>query len=155
MRTVNGGKKSPNRLQGHRGRMLNKQRNGLLAIVHIAKQDLGLDDDTYRDVLANWGVKSSAAMSVQELSELVGHFCSLGFRVCSKSNTRNQGQADALHARIRQEAARLDNGDARLAGLIKAKAGVDDLRFCRDVEKLKQILRILKIFQDEPREIYD
>lgn len=139
-----GGKKSPNRIQ--------KQRNGLLAIVHIAKQNLGMDDATYRDLLLNWGVKSSAALSISELEDLVDHFQSLGFRVqrSKVQGSRDQGRgrmAEALHERIREEAAKLEKGEARLTGLVKKIANVDDLRFCRNTAKLKQILKIITVYQ--------
>lgn len=147
MKVINGaGKKSPNRLQ--------RQRNGLLAIVHIAKKDLGLDDAAYRDVLGFYGVSSSAALSISKLEDLVDHFQSLGFRVRRSKvrGSRDEGRrrvAEALHERIREEAARLENGEARLAGLVKKVAHVDDLRFCRNVGKLKQILKIITVYQKQ------
>jgi hypothetical protein len=65
-----------------------------------------------------------------------------------KSAVRGQksgvgGQVTALQERIRSIIQDIENGEARMIGLIKAKCGVDDLRFCRDVKKLKQVLRIL------------
>lgn len=146
MKTVSGsGKKSPNRLQ--------RQRNGLLAIVHIAKKDLGLDDTAYRDVLGFYGVASSAALSISELEDLVDHFQGLGFRKkvsgvrCQEKG--RQRMAEALHERIRTEAAKLENGEARLKGLVKKIANVDDLRFCRNTNKLKQILKIICVMQEK------
>lgn len=142
-------KKSPNKLQ--------RQRNGLLAIVHIAKKDLGLDDAAYRDVLGFWGVKSSGALSISELEELIDYFSSRGFQKKTTGDRRQKADGrrrmiEALHERIQAEAAKLENGDARMNGLIKAKANVDDLRFCRNINKLKQILRILKLFQEQEKE---
>jgi Bacteriophage Mu, GemA protein len=136
-------KKSPNKLQ--------KQRNGLLAIVHIAKKSLGLDDDMYRDVLGNWGVKSSGAMSIRELEELVDHFQGLGFRVVGKRpKVKGQsGQIEALRDRIRAETLLLENGEERMIGLVKSKAGVESLEWVRSAPKLMQILRILKIFREQ------
>jgi phage gp16-like protein len=138
-------KKSPNKLQ--------KQRNGLLAVIHIAKKSLGLDDDTYRSVLGNWGVTSSAALSIPEMEELVNYFQGKGFRVVGKKKTDRSGQIEALRDRILTETLLLENGGARLAGLVKSKAGVERLEWCRSVPKLRQILRILKIFQEQETEI--
>jgi len=146
MKAISGsGKKSPNRIQ--------KQRNGLLAIVHIAKQELGMDDAEYRDVLGFYGASSSAALSIPELEDLVDHFESLGFRK-KVSGVRSQDKgrrrmAEALHERIREEAAKLENGDARLAGLVKTIARVDDLKFCRNIGKLKQILKIITVYRKQ------
>jgi len=55
-------------------------RRALLAKVHLAKKDLRLDDDTYRDVLERiTGRRSSAECSVSELENLVAHFRTQGF----------------------------------------------------------------------------
>lgn len=131
-----GGKKSPNRLQ--------KQRNGLLALVHIAKKDLGLSDVEYREILMQRGVGSAAALSILELEDLVRHFKSLGFKPKSKSKKPSaKDQAAALRARIEAEAEELDNSQDRLKGLVKKIAEVDDLKFCHDVTKLKIILSVI------------
>jgi len=144
MKTISGaGKKSPNVIQ--------RQRNGLLAIVHIAKQQLGLDDAAYRDVLGFYGVASSAALSVTELEDLVGFFESRGFKKkvsgvrCQVSGKRRV--AEALQARIWEEALGLENGEKRLGGIVKSVANVDDLRFCRNVGKLKRILKIVTVYR--------
>lgn len=147
MKALNGsGKKSPNALQ--------RQRNGLLAIVHIAKKDLGMDDAAYRDVLGFYGVSSSAALSISELEDLVDHFQSLGFKVqrfagraFQPAENGRRRMAQALHARIWEEALGLVNGEKRLAGIVKRVANVDDLRFCRNVGKLKRILKIITVYR--------
>lgn len=55
-------------------------RRALLAKVHLAKKDLRLDDDTYRDILERiTGRRSSAQCSVGELEDLVAHFRAQGF----------------------------------------------------------------------------
>jgi|GEM_PF-662949 len=55
----------------------NKQK----AIVHIAKSQLGLDEDTYRDILlAHGGVKSSRDLSYAGYLAVVKHFEESGFQ---------------------------------------------------------------------------
>lgn len=54
-------------------------RRGLLAKVHVAKAQLGLDDDVYRAVLARHGVESSAALDIRGLEGLLAHFQDLGW----------------------------------------------------------------------------
>ena len=145
MKSLSGaGKKSPNALQ--------RQRYGLYKIVHVALKDLGIDDATYRSILLNWHVKSKTALSVPELEDLVDHFESLGFRRARKPGGREAGKqrmAEALHARIWEEALALENGEKRLTGLVKKIANVDDLRFCRNVKKLKQILKIICVMKEK------
>lgn len=51
-----------------------------LAVLHIAKKQLGLDDETYRDILeACAGVRSAADLDSAGFSEVVRHFESCGF----------------------------------------------------------------------------
>jgi len=148
MKALNGaGKKSPNALQ--------RQRYGLYKIVHVAMKQLGIDDVTYRDVLLNWGVKSKTAMSIPELEDFVDHLESIGFKKARKPGGREAGKrrmAEALHARIWEEAIALDNGEKRLTGLVKKIAKVDDLRFCRNVGKLKQILKIVCVMREKEKD---
>jgi hypothetical protein len=128
-----------------------RRRNGLLALVHIAKKDLGLRDDEYRDVLKYWGVLTSAEMSIPELEELVEYFESLGFKKkvsADRDLGAGVGQISALRERIREEAGKLSNGEQRLKGLVRKIAKADDLMSCRDVKKLKQILKVVHLLQN-------
>jgi phage gp16-like protein len=128
-----------------------RRRHGLLALVHIGKKELGLRDDEYRDVLKYWGVTTSAEMSIPELEGLVEYFESLGFKKkvpADRELGAGAGQITALRERIREEAGKLNNGEQRLTGLVKKIAKTDDLMSCRDVKKLKQILKVIHLLQD-------
>jgi hypothetical protein len=130
---------------------IHRRRNGLLALVHIAKKELALRDDEYRDVLKYWGVTTSAEMSIPELEELVEYFESLGFKKkvpADRDLGSGVGQITALRERIREEAGKLNNGEQRLKGLVKKIAKTDDLNSCRDVKKLKQILKVIHLLQN-------
>jgi len=144
MKALSSGEKKPLNITARR-------RNGLLALVHIAKKELLLSDDEYRDVVAYWGVRSSADMSISELEELLKYFESLGFKkkvAGARDPGSGVGQIKALQVRIQTEVRKLNNGEQRLKGLVKKIAKVDDLRFCRNVKKLKQILKVVRLLQD-------
>ena len=60
-----------------------------LAVIHIAKKELGLDDDLYREIVkrvsarfrrGNEGVDSSGAMTARERAALLEELHQLGFR---------------------------------------------------------------------------
>jgi hypothetical protein len=130
---------------------IHRRRNKLLALVHIAKKELALRDDEYRDVLKYWGVITSAKMSIPELEELVEYFESLGFKKKASGDRdlgSGVGQITALRERIWAEAGKLNNGEQRLKGLVKKIAKADDLMSCRDVKKLKQILKVVHLLQN-------
>ena len=147
MKAVNGGgKTSPNKPDN-----MQRRRHGLLALVHIAKRELALRDDEYRDVLKYWGAKTSAEMSIPELEELVTYFESLGFKkkvLADRDLSSGVGQITALRERVLAEAGKLNNGEQRLKGLVKKIAKADDLMSCRNVKKLKQILKVVRLLQD-------
>ena len=138
-------KKSPNRFQ--------RQRNGLLAIVHIAPKQLGFSEEERVAVLLRFGVKSSGALSIPELQELKEFYEALGFEAKpGKSGGPHkrkfiEGQLEALRERVLQEAAKLENGEERMLGLLKAKAGVDRLEWVSDTGKLRQIIRVLTVYR--------
>lgn len=61
-------------------------RNPMLAKVHIAKKDLGLDDETYRDILTRvTGKASSKGLSDGQLDAVLAEFKRLGWK--QKSTT--------------------------------------------------------------------
>lgn len=56
-------------------------RKGLYAKIHIARKELQLDEESYRDLLAaRYGVRTAAKMSIGGLEDLVAHFVNLGWK---------------------------------------------------------------------------
>ncbi len=131
-----------------RKEQLERQRKGLLALVHLAKKDLGLSEEIYRSALAAYGVGSAAAMSIQELTDLVQHFENLGFKrkvVERRKADRTRRQARALQLRAMAEAEQLErDGEKRLQGLVRKICGVDRLDWCRDPGKLERLLAAMR-----------
>lgn len=134
MKAIKGkGKKSPNRFQ--------KQRNGLLGKVHIAKKQLGIDDGLYRTILREeFGVESAAALAIGELEALVKRFESKGWRGRTGRGEGGRAQVEALKERVGQEVLHSELTPARLRGLVRKICKVDDLRFCSDPAVLKRLL---------------
>ncbi|MBI4621073.1 MAG: DUF1018 domain-containing protein [Desulfobacterales bacterium] len=148
MRIIDGGgKKSQNELQ--------RQRKGLLAKIHIAKKDLCLDDEMYREILEGkpWRVKSAGDLALQGLESLVRHFKSLGWQESPVTGEKGT-QIEALHERIMEVAARMRDGEKRATGLCKTICRTDRIEWCKDIGKLKRMLVILeKIRSEEAGEV--
>ncbi|MFH2012578.1 MAG: phage protein GemA/Gp16 family protein [Pseudomonadota bacterium] len=143
MQVINGGgEKSQNKLQ--------RQRNGLLAKVHIAKKELGLDDKTYRDILRSrpWCVDSAADLRLGKLEALVNYFKSMGWKE-SPVTGEKESQIEALRERIMEVAAQMDNGAKRAQGLCKTICRTDRLEWCRDIGRLKRMLVIMEKIRAE------
>ncbi|WP_416305183.1 gp16 family protein [Neptunicella sp. SCSIO 80796] len=68
---------------------IQQSRSRLIAKVHIAKQQLGLDDATYRSVLEQVTGKTSAAkLRPLELHNVIKHFETVGFKSKKPSKRR-------------------------------------------------------------------
>ncbi|CAN5549947.1 hypothetical protein BH09PSE4_BH09PSE4_21200 [soil metagenome] len=75
-------------------------RRGLIAKVHIAKTQLGLDEDDYRAVLLRVAGRMSAKdCTVAELEEVVAEFSRQGFTAKAKTGVRHADHPSALKAR--------------------------------------------------------
>ncbi len=72
------------------------ERNQLLAKVHIAKKQLGWDDDTYRDVMERmFKVRTAGKLTPIQLVQLIEHMASVGFD--SRKRVRSVGGASVSH----------------------------------------------------------
>lgn len=68
-------------------------RQRLIRLIHVAKRDLLMDDDSYRAVLAKVAKKTSAAdLTIPELERTLEHFKRCGFKVRSKSKPAGSSQ---------------------------------------------------------------
>lgn len=124
-----------------------RQRNGLLAKVHIAIKDLGFSDDNYRSILKDaYGVNSAANLSIEELQDFVKR-CEYAGWTPRQRNKRNQ--LKALQMRAEEIAYQIPNGRRRLKGLVRKLCGIDCVEWM-DLKSLKQLLAALeRIARDE------
>ncbi|MFP3944395.1 MAG: phage protein GemA/Gp16 family protein [Alphaproteobacteria bacterium] len=77
---------------------IDTRRRGLYGKIEVAKKQLGLDDDAYRDILVHlFAVRTRTSLNIAQLEELVRHFESLGFRPRSKAGTAGRPE----HAKMR------------------------------------------------------
>lgn len=62
-----------------------KRRNLDLSKIHIAKKDLGMDDDTYRAVLSRVaGVRSAKDLNPRQSAAILAEFARLGWKPAAK-----------------------------------------------------------------------
>jgi len=126
-----------------------RERNGLLAKIHVARKQLGLTDDQYEAVLRGFNVASAGEMTIRQLELLVEYLCRLGFRpvrarwLKPPEERHSDDQVIALWKRVREIAADLPGGTARLQGLVRKICGVEVLEWCRDEDRLERLLKVL------------
>ena len=122
-------------------------RRGLLAMVHIAKKDLGLNSGEYEMILRGFGVASSGELNIPQLERLVKYLKRLGWKPVrsrrKKRPTDATARLDALRRRCVDIAKTMDNGEKRLSGLAAKICGFASLTWCRDAAKLERLLAVL------------
>ena len=123
----------------------------LVRLIHVAKRELNMDDDSYRAMLTGCVKKdSTSGMTVPELERVVERMKRLGFRV--KHTTRplaGDGQSKKIRALwlALHEAGKVRNADeSALAHYVERQTGVaalqwlDPAQASKVIESLKQWL---------------
>ncbi|MDH4317916.1 MAG: regulatory protein GemA [Desulfobulbaceae bacterium] len=126
---------------------------GSLAKIHIAKKDLGLSEEEYRDILQNrFGKQSSADLSQPQADQLIRHFQSLGWKPKQKSLPGFGGSlaSDPMSRKIRALWLELANGgvvrnrsEKALLTFVKGQVKVERLEWASTAQKA-QIIEALK-----------
>lgn len=108
--------------------------------IHIAKKDLQLTDEMYRDILhVNFGAKTSSNLNQFQADKLLDIFKTKGWK--AKSSSKKSGKSprydDAQHRKIvamwitLYKAGVVKNGsDRALQAFVKGRTGVDNLKWC-------------------------
>jgi len=126
-------------------------RNAMLAKVHIARKDLGMDEETYRAVISrmsNGKADSAKALSDAALNDLLAEFKRLGWQAKATPRTAAKdplaGKVRALWRALANAGVVRDRSEAALRGYVHRMTDKSDLRFCdarekgRVIESLKQ-----------------
>ena len=119
-------------------------RTHLIRLIHVARRDLDMADDTYRTLVAQLaaGKTSSADCTIPELERIIDHLKKAGFKVrkpkAAKPAESRALATDAESRKLRavwlllhQIGATHSNTEAALAAYVKRMTGVDDLHFAR------------------------
>lgn len=122
-----------------------------IALVHVAQKQLGLDDDTYRDILRRWGgVESSADLDPVSFQKVMIRMSALGFRSTWTKRTfgdRHSSMATAAQIGFirdlweRYDSA--DEGELHLNSWLQKFHGVSALRFL-SAKKAGAVITALK-----------
>lgn len=136
-------------------------RQRLIRLIHVAKRDLSLDDDTYRSILQRFGRKeSSSDLTVPELEQVLEHLKRSGFKVRSKGKQAKPKAVKAKPSRpLAQDAeskkiralwlflhelgAVKNPSEEALAAYVKRIAGVDALQWISG-EQAERLIETMK-----------
>lgn len=122
----------------------------LLAKIHIAKKDLGLDDDQYRDILRRITGKDSASKcSYTQMANVIEEFKSLGWKTVKKKKAFRTAPTDqikkiyALWGELQQLGAVKTTDKTALDAFCKKYTDVDCVQWL-DPAQQQKIIEILK-----------
>ena len=121
----------------------------LLAKVHIAKAQLNLDDDQYRDVVRRVTGKDSAAKCrYSQLVDLINEFKSLGWTTAKKKAFRRTPfdpirKIYALWSELQALGAVQSTDKTALDAFVKKYTGIDSVQWLPP-EQSQKIIEILK-----------
>ncbi len=104
-------------------------RKELLAKIHVAKKQMGLDDDTYRDLLERaTGQRSAAGLTDRQLVGVLDALKASGWQAPVRKPTSSKppvAKVLALWADMCAQGIPRDKSDAALTAFVKRMAGVD------------------------------
>lgn len=113
-------------------------RNRLIRLIHVARRELAMDDDTYRDVLQRIGnVRSAADLDASKLQKVLDHLKACGFKVRPTRPTSSRPLAEdpeskkirAIWLFLHQIGVVRDPSERALAAYVKRISGVDALQW--------------------------
>lgn len=120
------------------------------AAIHVAKKQLGLDDDTYRAICIRvTGQHSSAAMTEGQRLKLIDEFRRQGFKPASKGARKRlegkfAGKLQALWIAGWNLGVFENRSDEALIAFVQRQTGVDDVRFVHHAADARSAIEGLK-----------
>lgn len=120
------------------------------AAIHVAKKQLGLDDDTYRALCVRiTGKNSSSDMSEIERTKVIEHFRQQGFKPASKGTRKPlEGKfapkLQALWIACWNLGITRSKSDQALIAFVKRQSGVDHTRFLIYADDADKVIEGLK-----------
>ncbi|MXV43931.1 DUF1018 domain-containing protein [Saccharibacter sp. 17.LH.SD] len=128
----------------------------LLALVHIAKKDLALEDESYRSLLHRIaGQNSARGMTEKQLNDVLAEFKRLGWEKSPRkkryvaANRASVRKIFVLWGSLRDHLA-CKGSRAGLRVFVERMTGVSDPNFLDD-QKAQQVIEALKAMQKRKR----
>lgn len=126
-----------------------------LSKIHIAKQQLGLDDDTYRDLLGRvCGVRSAKELTSKQASRVLREFERLGFQPISTGNKGrphnfNSGAMPEMITKIGALLADMQLPWSYADAVARQMFGIQRCAWVRKPKQLEAIIAALHVEQEK------
>ena len=126
------------------------KRKRLVRLIHVARRDIGMDEETYRSVLLSiTGKASASSLGILQLEQVLAHMKKCGFKVRTNRQSRPlAGDAQskkirALWLDLHQAGAVRNASEEALAAFVKRMIGIDALQWL-DSGQASQVIEELK-----------
>lgn len=132
------------------------RRSQLIRLIHVARRELGMDEESYRQFLANIpaleGATSVANLTIPKLDQVLEHLKAKGFKVVPKAKKQAIPMADDAQSRkirslwlsLRDAGAVRDGSETALAKFVANCTGVQALQWLNNAQASKVIERLKK-----------
>ena len=115
-----------------------ERRKKLLAMIHIAQDELCWSDIQYRLMLSEgFGVPTASALTNEQLEKIVAYFIREGWKPRGRQKTK---QSCMLQKKAIEFIPQIPGGKDRVEGLCRKLCGVEKVQWCNDPLKLKRLL---------------
>jgi phage gp16-like protein len=120
-----------------------------IALLHVAKTELGMSDEVYRDMLGSVGVASSVQLTAPQFDELMRRMEAGGFRTVSRKpkgartwKVKAGSQLELQLGKIKALLTVMKLPDSYADGIARQMWGVDRVEWCRP-DQLKGVIAAL------------
>jgi phage gp16-like protein len=139
--------------------MKRDNRKGVLAQIHIARKELALDEDTYRQMIATvtGGKRSCSDCSVSELHKIVRHLKDRGFkarprkRVAQHPGTPHNLNSEPMLQKIEALLAELKAPWSYADAIAKRQYRIERVAWLRTVEQFRAVIAALDVELEKRR----
>ena len=139
--------------------MKNDNRKGVLAQIHIAKKELGLDDDTYRQMIATTtgGKRSCSDCSVAELHQVIQGLKNRGFkakprkRVAQHPGTPHNLNREPMLQKIEALLAEMKAPWSYADAIAKRQYRIERVAWLKTVEQFRAVIAALDVELEKQR----
>lgn len=125
-----------------------------LKIIHVAKRQLGIDEDTYRDMLVNiTGQNSLKNMHISDRIKIINHLKKIGFKIKPKAKpktakvTDQRAKIKAIWGSMEKEGLIKNGSKFALNQWVKRMSGVATVEWLSDIKQAQNVLESLKKYQ--------
>ena len=139
--------------------MTRTNRKGVLAQIHIAKKELGLDDDTYRQMIATvtGGKRSCSDCNVAELYQVLQHLKDRGFkarpkkRVAQHPGTPHNLDREPMLQKVEALLAEMKAPWSYADAIARQQTGIAKVAWLKKPEHLRALIAALDVELEKRR----